>query len=123
MSSRGTLEFKPAGYGADTAHWLLRLMYAVLEDGIRTLLRNSGTKHARAAHRWRQEFRWLSSRDRSHLFAYENICQALDIDPGRLRRRVLNAALSGGLRGAGDARRRALASVAGLAAVTGVGPR
>ena len=31
---------------------------------------------------------WLESTDRGWPFSFENICEALDVDPGALRRRL-----------------------------------
>jgi hypothetical protein len=66
-----------------------RLLLAVLEDGIRTFLKNAGATHGRAFNLRREALTWLTSADRSDVFAFENICEALGIDAGRLRHRVL----------------------------------
>jgi hypothetical protein len=66
-----------------------RLMLAVLEDALRTLL---GARHGRtSAKRVRQELAWFTSGDRSDPFAFERICEALLIDADWLRGRVLTA--------------------------------
>ena len=66
-----------------------RLMLAVLEDGLRTLL---GARLGRTNPKWvRRELDWLTSEDRSAPFAYESLCDALDIDASWLRHRVLDA--------------------------------
>jgi hypothetical protein len=61
----------------------LRLMAAVLNDAIRVL-----SKH-RSPRRRREEFAWLTSRDRTRVFAFENVCEALGIDADRVRRYVI----------------------------------
>lgn len=67
-----------------------RLMLAVLEDGLRTLL---GARLGRTNLSWvARELQWFSSTDRSHPFAFESVCDALDIDADWLRGRVLQAA-------------------------------
>jgi hypothetical protein len=66
-----------------------RLLLAVLEDGIRTFLKNARATHGRALNLRREAFTWLATEDRSDVFAFENICEALGIDAGRLRQRVL----------------------------------
>jgi hypothetical protein len=87
---RSVLQYRLGDRRCDPAACTLQLMQAVLEDGIRTLLgRNVATRGGRAARRWQEEFLWLTSRDRSHPFAFERICEALDIHPERLRRRTL----------------------------------
>jgi hypothetical protein len=73
-----------------------RLMLAVLEDAMRTLL---GTRHARPnAACVRQELAWFTSRDRSDPFTFERICEALVIDADWLRKRVLHAYRTAGTR-------------------------
>jgi len=69
-----------------------RLLLAVLEDGIRTLLKNARATHGRALNLRREAFSWLTTDDRSDVFAFENICEALGIDAPRLRQRVLDEA-------------------------------
>ncbi|HXJ35207.1 MAG TPA: hypothetical protein VMS22_14340 [Candidatus Eisenbacteria bacterium] len=69
-----------------------RLMLAVLEDALRSILRIGRGPWA-AAH-VREEIDWLVASGRADPFAFESICDALDIDPGWLRRRVLDAVRS-----------------------------
>ena len=66
-----------------------RLLLAVLEDGIRTFLKNARATHGRAFNLRREALTWLTTDDRSDVFAFENICEALGIDASRLRHRVL----------------------------------
>ena len=70
-----------------------RLLLAVLEDGIRTFLKNARATHGRALNLRREAFSWLTTDDRSDVFAFENICEALGIDAPRLRQRVLGEAM------------------------------
>jgi hypothetical protein len=86
---RSNARYQQEGRRRDPAQSALELMHAALEDGLRTLLQNAGATSARSARRWREEFAWLTNRDTSHPFAYERICEALGIDPDRLRRRTL----------------------------------
>jgi len=74
---------------AEPASGERRLLLAVLEDGIRTLLKYARATHGRAFNLRREALTWLSSQDRSDVFAFESICEALGIDPDRLRLRVL----------------------------------
>src|SRR5213594_1875605 len=69
-----------------------RLLLAVLEDGIRTFLKNARATHGRAFNLRREALTWLTTDDRSDVFAFENICEALGIDAGRLRQRVFGEA-------------------------------
>ncbi len=69
-----------------------RLLLAVLEDGIRTLLKNAHATHGRAGNLKREALVWVNSGSREDVFDFENICEALGIDAGRLRNRVLTEA-------------------------------
>ena len=66
-----------------------RLLLAVLEDGIRTFLKHARVTNGRGLRLRREALRWLTTRDRRDVFAFEAICEVLGIDAGRLRRRVL----------------------------------
>jgi hypothetical protein len=67
-----------------------RLMLAVLEDALRTV---TGARLGRTNVTWLQrELAWFLSGDRSHPFAFECICDALDIDADWLRGRALDGA-------------------------------
>ena len=74
---------------ADPAGGERRLLLAVLEDGIRTLLKYAQATHGRAFNLRREALIWLTSIDRKDVFGFENICEALGIDAKRLRERVL----------------------------------
>lgn len=60
----------------------LRLLAAVLEDAVNVLRKRPRSRAGREAREW------LASRDASWPFAYERICEALDLDPDRVRREV-----------------------------------
>jgi hypothetical protein len=67
-----------------------RLMHAMLEDCLRTLLAGSTSDRSK----WQQrDIAWITSDERTDIFAFENVCDALGIDPGYLRSRVLAALL------------------------------
>jgi len=66
-----------------------RLLLAVLEDGIRTLLKHAGATRGRARTLQREALTWLLSDAHTDVFAFASICEALEIDPGRLRGQVL----------------------------------
>lgn len=78
-------------YGrADPVEGPRKLLMAVLEEGVRTLTVNARGTGARARRLRGEALRWLLDPDASHLFAYVRICEALGLDAGRLRRRVLS---------------------------------
>ena len=63
----------------------LRLMAAVLEDAINILRKRPRSRAGREAREW------LSSRDTSWPFAFERICDALELDADSVRRRAASA--------------------------------
>jgi hypothetical protein len=67
-----------------------RLMLGVLIDAIRTLHAHRGsTAHWRARRAWWRERAWFQSEDRSALFSFQNICDALGFDAEYIKRYVL----------------------------------
>jgi len=65
------------------------LMVAVLEDGVRCFL-----NYYRAADRkqrilYEEARAWLLSAQRTGLYAFENVCDVLGVEPGYLRRQLL----------------------------------
>lgn len=67
----------------------IRLALAVLEDAIECLEtdRRIGRLNP-AIVRWEVE-RWVASRERRTLFAFENVCRALGLEPAIIRERIL----------------------------------
>lgn len=62
-----------------------RLMLAVLRDAVLCIERYQS---GHGAHSWpacRAALYWVLSHNRTWPFSFENICLALDLDPGRLR--------------------------------------
>lgn len=74
---------------AEPAQGERRLLLAVLEDGIRTLLKHAGATRGRARTLQREALTWLLSDAHTDVFAFASICEALEIDPGRLRGQVM----------------------------------
>ncbi len=76
----------------------LRLMAAVLEDAIRTFCRCAGSRGVRNQRLFRETAEWFDSSDASWPFGFENICDALGLEPdwirGLLRRWVSTEAAS-----------------------------
>lgn len=63
-----------------------RLMLGVLEEAIRSYWKYAEARH-RAAHRsFREVHRWIESTNRRDLFAFETICDVLDLDARAIRR-------------------------------------
>jgi len=63
----------------------LRLMAAVLEDAIRTFCRCAGSREVRRQRLFRETANWFESSEVSWPFSFENICDALALEPGWIR--------------------------------------
>jgi hypothetical protein len=66
----------------------LRLAIAVLEDAVRCIERGHGTRQFQARVDRRDAERWIASRTRHHVFAFENICVLLKLSPEETRSRI-----------------------------------
>ena len=64
----------------------LRLMAAVLEDAIRSFCQCAGSRGVRSQRLFRETAEWFASHDVSWPFAFENICDALVVEPDWIRR-------------------------------------
>jgi len=64
----------------------LRLMAAVLEDAIRSFCQCAGSRGVRSQLLFRETAEWFASHDVTWPFAFENICDALAIEPDWIRR-------------------------------------
>jgi hypothetical protein len=71
----------------------LGLMLAVLEDAIRCIAERPINKREHIAVQARHAVRWVRSEDWTYVFSFNNVCTALDIDPARMRRRLLEQPL------------------------------
>jgi hypothetical protein len=63
-----------------------RLRLAVLEDAIRYFQRYKDATGDRERALYEDAVDWLTSRDRSEPFAFDNVCDALELDPEFVRR-------------------------------------
>lgn len=89
MDGEVCVRFEAVYRRAEPACGERRLLLAVLEDGIRTLLKYARATHGRAFNLRREALTWMLARNPSDVFSFESICDALDIDAHRLRDRVL----------------------------------
>jgi hypothetical protein len=64
------------------------LMAAMLEDAIAIYLRPAPPRTSQARHVSREARRWLRSNNRSWVFSFLRICEALDLDPNAIRQRL-----------------------------------
>lgn len=67
-----------------------RLMIAVLLHALRSLFHDAERPGRGALRRLRQDLGWITSPDRSDVFAFERICEAIGIDSERVRQHVMN---------------------------------
>ena len=65
-----------------------RLRLALLEDALRYYTTYAGEPDRRARMLYEDAAEWFASDDRSEPFAFENVCDALGIDPDAIRRRL-----------------------------------
>jgi hypothetical protein len=63
----------------------LKLMFAVLEDAIHCYLHHMNAKSRQRRILFYEVRDWMNSKNGKGVFAYETLCDALGIDPGRLR--------------------------------------
>ncbi len=64
-----------------------RLLLALLSDAMQAY--SAELARRRRPHRIRELRRWFESTDRSYVFAFESVCDALGLDAAYVRRRVL----------------------------------
>jgi hypothetical protein len=84
-----TVSFEAVYSRAEPAEGERRLLLAVLEDGLRTLLKYAGARRGRARTLEKEALSWMLSDAHTDVFAFASICETLEIDPGRLRGQVL----------------------------------
>lgn len=70
----------------------MRLMFAILEDAVATIVAKHPAGVERNGRARREAIEWMMSEDRVHVFAFDNVCEAVGIDASRLRRGVLEHA-------------------------------
>jgi hypothetical protein len=65
-----------------------RLMFAILEDAIRIYCKENGARSRGGRRAFREAKEWIESTDCNWVFSFERICDALDLEPGYIRRGV-----------------------------------
>jgi hypothetical protein len=66
----------------------IRLLRAVLEDGLHVIQRHAASPRLRKRRMFRETVAWLASDDVSSPFSFVNACHALGIDPDWVRSRM-----------------------------------
>src|SRR5713101_7314484 len=69
-------------------HWsgARRLLFAVLQDAVTCWLRYRHACTSRGRRLFRETHAWFWAKDRSWLYAFERICEHLELDPDYIRR-------------------------------------
>ncbi len=62
------------------------LMFAVLEDAVESYRRYFKSSSKSGQNRFREAEEWIDRHDKLWLFSFDNVCEALDIDPEYMRR-------------------------------------
>jgi hypothetical protein len=62
------------------------LMFAVLEDAVESYMKYSDSPTKKGQKRFREAEEWIEHQDKVWLFSFDNVCEALEIDPEYLRR-------------------------------------
>jgi hypothetical protein len=73
------------------ARWLL---FAVLQDAVACWFRYRHVRSTRGRRLFRQTHEWFCAEDRHWLFAFERICEHLELDPDYIRRGLTHWQLS-----------------------------
>ena len=63
-----------------------KLMLAVLEDAVACFLRYATARDGRKRAIFREVKDWIRKEDPDWLFSFENVCEALDLNPNYVRR-------------------------------------
>ena len=66
-----------------------RLMLAVLQDAVATLLKHAGTARSRPRRLVREAEQWINARNSDWPYSFENICGVLNLDAAALREGLL----------------------------------
>lgn len=61
------------------------LMLAVLEDAVESYMRYLNSSTRKGQSRFREAEEWINHQDKLWLFSFDNVCEALDIDPDYMR--------------------------------------
>ena len=71
------------------------LMLAVLEDAVDCYRKCRGSRDPALRLLFDETRAWVESRERDTVFSFENLCEALDIDPDYLRRHLRQTSEAG----------------------------
>ncbi len=82
-------QFYPARRGSASVEPIMRLMGGILADAVRSFQRNFDAQTASRREEFSEARHWIFRGQRDGVFSFEDICEALDIDPRRLRQLIV----------------------------------
>jgi hypothetical protein len=83
-------QFYPARRGSASVEPIMRLMGGILADAVRSFQRNFEAKSPNRRQEFREARFWIFHDDADGPFGFEDVCDALGIDPRRLRALILS---------------------------------
>jgi len=83
-------QFYPARQGSAAVEPIMRLMGGILADAVRTFQRNFEAKSPSRRQEFREARFWIFHDKAEGPFSFEDVCDALGIDPRRLRSLILS---------------------------------
>ena len=81
--------FTDSGRTSDSASGAQRLMFAVLQDAVACWFRYFDGKSPRKQRLFQETYEWFWTQTPSGLYAFENICEVLKLDPDYMRRGLM----------------------------------
>jgi hypothetical protein len=78
-------QFYPVRRGSASVEPIMRLMGGILADAVRSYQRNFEAQGASRRQEFRETRHWIFDAKEDGPFSFEDVCEALDIDPRRLR--------------------------------------
>jgi hypothetical protein len=82
-------QFYAARRGSASVEPIMRLMGGVLADAVRSFQRNFDAQTASRREEFREAQHWIFHAKSDGPFSFEDVCEALDIDPRRLRELII----------------------------------
>ena len=71
-------------------------MSALLFDGVQAYISFCGAKSGLTRSRYQEAFNWVNGTENDYVFSFENVCDAVGIDPEYLRLGLANVCRSQG---------------------------
>jgi hypothetical protein len=82
-------QFYPARRGSAPVEPIMRLMGGVLADAVRSFQRNFEAQEASRRQEFKEARHWIFDAKEDGTFSFEDVCEALGIDPRRVRELII----------------------------------